>query len=265
MAAEIFPKNLRDQAEVLAWLCNLVYQPCEIWRTTVRSRFEHVDVHPVIQQNAEAMLLDPKSVQMGALPGAPFKYVIIRGTQASLHSWSWQDVFRNISAPEMTEYGGPTYARVHRGYYDYWNKLYNELVHHYNLNLSQIGTPVIVAGHSLGGAVAHISAHLPRVNTVWSFGAPRAGNAFWARSLEIKNKIWRFVYDKDIAPNHPTEKEGFRHPVGKYISISSLRYDDYGPEIRWRERYLPHLVGPKTGLRYHAIGMYHAAMRGIQL
>lgn len=65
-----------------------------------------------------------------------------------------------------------------------------------------VGRSVWLTGHSLGGALATLAAAaVPYAAGVYTFGAPRVGNAAFANSLGVP--LWRFVNDADLVTTVP--------------------------------------------------------------
>jgi pimeloyl-ACP methyl ester carboxylesterase len=72
------------------------------------------------------------------------------------------------------------------------------------------GKPILLTGHSMGGAQAVMSAvrlaqmGLP-VDQIYIFAVPRLGDETYARFVEkiLPNRIWRFVNNEDIVPRLP--------------------------------------------------------------
>ena len=89
--------------------------------------------------------------------------------------------------------------------------------------------PVVLTGHSLGGALAMVAAwrlirdgvvHLDRLGGVYTFGTPRVGNerfARTARGLGLGRRTFRLVHGADIVANLPPAEapHAFRHIGGR--------------------------------------------------
>ena len=93
------------------------------------------------------------------------------------------------------------------------------------------GTRLFVCGHSLGGALAVLAAYrlshcegpgAPTVGGVYTFGQPRVGNSALAKScsLELSQRIFRYVNSSDIVPLVPPAK-----PI-EYEHFGNVRYFD---------------------------------------
>lgn len=79
---------------------------------------------------------------------------------------------------------------------------------------------VILTGHSLGGANAHITSvyladKFPNMKVkMINFGAPRLGNISfktWSENTLTNLSAWRFVYRTDIIPRFIVDTFGYRH------------------------------------------------------
>jgi triacylglycerol lipase len=76
--------------------------------------------------------------------------------------------------------------------------------------------PVWFCGHSLGGAMATISAYRCRTSSIASnprelhtFGSPRVGCRKWIRHAEVEH--YRWVHNNDLVTRVPPVWMGYRH------------------------------------------------------
>lgn len=96
--------------------------------------------------------------------------------------------------------------------------------------------PIYFAGHSLGGALAMLSAFAyPQAAGVFTFGQPRVGGKSFqfAYDTELKSRTWRFVHEEDIVPRVPWLLGRYRH-AGKEVLLDSLGCVDEEPSV-WRK------------------------------
>lgn len=123
--------------------------------------------------------------------------VVVRGTCA------WSDFVRDVDALQVPFAEGE--GNVHRGFYDAARQACT-LVEAY-MDKFHAGQPVLICGHSLGGAVALILAQMLRLRRscevqLYSYGAPRAADATFvsaARGLVHQ----RMVNHNDPVPSVP--------------------------------------------------------------
>jgi triacylglycerol lipase len=90
------------------------------------------------------------------------------------------------------------------------------------------GLPMVVCGHSLGGAlatllVADVTANTPLKPQAWTFASPRVGNAaFAARYGGLSTVSWRIYNQVDIVPYFPFDASDNYQPVTAGYAINSL-------------------------------------------
>ena len=68
---------------------------------------------------------------------------------------------------------------------------------------------LVVCGHSLGGALAQLTALRFPVQHLYTFGAPRLGGSAYVRRLQTNHQ--RYVNCCDVVPNLPFNVLGFLH------------------------------------------------------
>lgn len=81
--------------------------------------------------------------------------------------------------------------------------------------------PLIIAGHSLGAALAVVAAdravhEIKAASGVYAFGMPRAGGTAFAARYALHDVTYRLVHGDDIVPSVPPSELGFRH-VGRLM------------------------------------------------
>ena len=90
--------------------------------------------------------------------------------------------------------------------------------------------PMVVCGHSLGGAlatllVADMAANTPLKPHAWTFASPRVGDAtFAARYGGLSTVSWRIYNQLDIVPRFPVDASDNYQPVTAGYAINSLTY-----------------------------------------
>jgi triacylglycerol lipase len=140
--------------------------------------------------------------------------VACRGTEPN----DWNDVKADVNAFMVL---AETVGRVHRGFKrevdDLWPAL-EEII-------AQDKRTLWFTGHSLGGAMATISAgrcflaHIPATpQAVYTFGAPRVGTKRYINSVSVD--LTRWVNNNDIVPRVPPTWLGYRH-TGKRLYINT--------------------------------------------
>lgn len=117
---------------------------------------------------------------------------------------------------------------VHRGFYNNANRLLPlvlDRISHY-----EVGRPLILTGHSLGGATAMILGSILKewgynVQEIITFGCPRVGNKKFSNyyaSLSIPTT--HYVHGSDVVPATPPWLLGFRNLPGLRILIPNKKW-----------------------------------------
>jgi triacylglycerol lipase len=106
------------------------------------------------------------------------------------------------------------HGRIHKGFDKALDSVWNEIETTLN-KVHQYGQPLWITGHSLGGALAVLTAArlvldlndsiYKSINGLYTFGQPRVGDSKFVKELdeEIKPRYFRFVNDNDIVPRVP--------------------------------------------------------------
>jgi triacylglycerol lipase len=114
-------------------------------------------------------------------------------------------------------------------------------------------TPVLVTGHSMGGALAVIAADdllsekKLRSTAVYVFGMPRVGGEDFAKRYNdtLGNTTYRLVHGADIVATVPPSRFGFRH-VGRLIRCGCAGHfapDQPTAEFSDEPRFTDSLIG----------------------
>lgn len=137
--------------------------------------------------------------------------LVFRGTQ------SWTDILRDL---KFRKCGVPP---RHRGFEEAWGLIRLKV-----LDWAKAlpgGTPLVLTGHSLGGAMAILAALELRashaIRAVVTFGAPRVGGVEFRDQYDalLKKVTWRVEYGHDPVARVPPPEWDYRH-VGKRVWIN---------------------------------------------
>jgi hypothetical protein len=175
----------------LALASRLVYSPKE---RVLRTAIEHWKL-------AHCQFIDVDDTQCFVAASAKAVVVSFRGTEST------GDWLANLNLVSTTR----SYGSVHRGFLGAFQvvewALRGALARHANL-------PLLITGHSLGGAIATIAAAEWHgqygVSAVYTFGQPAVGRSEFCKWFEHKyaGRFTRFVNDDDIVPMVPP---GYQH------------------------------------------------------
>ena len=118
-----------------------------------------------------------------------FIVLVFRGT-SGFEGW-----LSNLKAIKTCWPGG---GAVHSGFKADFLGLWQKI----ESSLSKIELPLYFTGHSLGGAFAILAASIFPAKAVYTFGAPKTGDAVFAESLK-NARIYRFENERDIVTTVP--------------------------------------------------------------
>jgi len=117
-------------------------------------------------------------------------------------------------------------GEVHYGFWQAWESVRQQVC---AWPAWTSGSPVYLAGHSLGGAVAQLCAwamvregRAAGPVRVYTVGSPRVGNREWAGhyNLLLGDATWQVINQVDAVPRMPGALAGF-HRAGKTAHLSA--------------------------------------------
>jgi len=192
----------------LAEVSSLVYADEDF----VRSRFKKAGL-------PEVRLFENQSTQCYVANNDKFAIVAFRGTEL----WNNKEKFdlKSVVADLKTDIdilltNWPQGGKVHRGFKEALEEVWSDLLP-YIRKLSDKGCKIWITGHSLGAALATLSAsRYGSAQGVYTFGSSRVGNEVFKEKFDVK--IYRIVNNDDIVPRVP--------PPGKYVHVGELKFID---------------------------------------
>jgi hypothetical protein len=197
----------------LAWLSQLAYETDE--PDKIRDMLKAWGMRLVgglISQDANFTVLPIASTQCFVAAGRGATIITFAGTDP-LKLPNWISDFDTRPSATGTAEGYQTASNA------VWPQLSALLS-----NLAPDEKEVFVTGHSLGGALAIITANriisdrLTDVSAVYTFGMPRPGSADFAASYnkDLGTCTYRLVHGEDLVPTVAPSDIGFHH-VGRYL------------------------------------------------
>jgi len=154
-----------------------------------------------------------------------------------------------------------TMGRVHRGFKREADRLWEPL----EMFLSENNKPIWFTGHSLGGAIATISAGKCVLSAIpaspealFTFGSPRIGNRRFINFVHLNH--YRWVNNNDIVTRLPPRWLGYRH-AGRELYLNAYgKVQQYSAWRIFRDRWLGFFLSLRGGrldhLSDHLIGSY---------
>lgn len=157
-----------------------------------------------------------------------------RGTECD-----FEDIIRDLRAVPWHDWQlGWCHAGFLKGARAMWEKLAPDLMRN--------GLDVMLTGHSLGGALATITAGFMvkagKVPKLVTFGAPRAGMGELMDILRPVQMV-RYVHGIDCVPSHPWPVWGYRHPCEPTTLRHKATFDDRLLDHRMKD-YITALTTP---------------------
>jgi triacylglycerol lipase len=147
-----------------------------------------------------------RSTQAFAATDADHLYAAFRGTEANPIDWTQNARFN----PMVGEFGG----RIHTGFRSGIDEVWEDVL----TVAAATGKPVVLTGHSLGGALAVLAAARiqeagHRVGAVYTFGQPRVGHGDFSfgYSSRLSDVTYRLINHIDLVTRIPLLLQGYRH------------------------------------------------------
>ena len=209
---------LLANALFLAELCRWAYNTeDETARSEVSDEpLSNSSLEKIGLQEIRHFLLEAAQASLVRSQDRSFHILVFRGTS------KLQDWLANLNAPTVRWWGK---GAVHKGFMEAFVKIWELLAP----VLQEIDGPVFYAGHSLGGALATLTASLRAPRALYTFGCPRVGNRAFAEEL-LHVPIHRVVNRKDVVPSLPLpggpldyKHAGKLRRLGKFARWNLLR------------------------------------------
>lgn len=126
--------------------------------------------------------------------------------------------------------GGKVHSGFQKEVNDLWMDVLAEIEHNDQLKVRK---DVYMTGHSLGAAMATISATRYAPHELFTFGSPRVGGPRFIKNIKCPHL--RFMNNNDIVCRIPPAWLGFRHH-GEMIYFNAL--GDRQPKPTWKDLFL---------------------------
>ncbi|KAG1690057.1 hypothetical protein DVH05_028395 [Phytophthora capsici] len=200
-----------QEQHIANWSC----QPC-----TLVPRLEGVVV-----------VEDAKDNFQGLVGYSPLYDALIVAFRGSMDVTNWLDNLTFLKRRAYKEFPG---VLVHQGFYWAYRSVALQVVDTLQkLRKEHPQATLMVAGHSLGGAVAAICAFeleyvekMP-VGALYTFGQPRVGNTnFSGRLRNASMEVYRLTHFQDTVPHLPPTWTGFEH------TSEEIFYDEFSASYR---------------------------------
>lgn len=166
---------------------------------------------------------------IGYLPSDQTIFVVFRGTTSVKNTITDIDAFKTdyVSYPECN-------CQVHEGFYKAEQRVIEQVIRDVKaLQAMETlqGYGVVVSGHSLGAAVAHLTAMDLIKNGIdcscINFGMPRTGTAEYSSFSSQQLQTLRYTHYQDIVPHVPFEE------VMTFHHVCTEMYEDESGAVKF--------------------------------
>ncbi len=255
-SAEYHPANSLILGELSRWAYNTDDEETRAQSDGEPSSVPHLD-RAGLRETHYFNLPEAQANLLRAVDGS-YQVLVFRGTS------KFQDWLANLNAPAVRWWGK---GIVHKGFMEAFVKIWEVVAP----VLQDIHGPVFYTGHSLGGALATLTASLRAPRALYTFGSPRVGNRTFAESMEHV-QAYRVVNRQDVVPTLPLPggpldycHVGQLHRLGTLARWSFLRVMA-GLRLLWRRRkfVLDQLLQSENLFRPPAFLLDHAPVNYVQ-
>jgi triacylglycerol lipase len=211
-------------AKAQAWMCQLAYETAD--RDKIKQMLAKWDLALVEDDNGIIV----KEVET-VLPLSSTHCLVAAGRDATIVAFAGTDPL--VLANWITDFDVHINRNTDaaRGYNTAAAAVWPR-VHDLVNKSTKTNSKVIVTGHSLGGALAALTAKWLaedgcNVHCVYTFGMPRAGDPTFAAAYNARlgNRTYRLVYEDDAVPTVAPSELQFKH-VGLYLHSDRSRMFD---------------------------------------
>ncbi len=219
----------------LAKVSRLIYQDMryvaeisDLWHIDIRNNFRFFNAH---KRDTQAVIFRTDE----------FMVLAFRGTQ-EIRDWTTNldmklrnFTIRRAGKTTLSSYKG----KVHTGFFLGWADIERDVLAQLERWQNEPSTtgrsfrtlpPLLITGHSLGGALATMAAaslHENGINVagLYTFGQPRVGDLTFSRQLDknLAGKVFRFVNNNDVVPHVPPPFS-FQNPLRFYGHLGTIKY-----------------------------------------
>ncbi|MFG6093803.1 lipase family protein [Leptothoe sp. ISB3NOV94-8A] len=215
----------------LAKASRLVYEDvryvakiAELWKIDIRNNFRYFNAR---KRDTQAFIFRTNECMV----------LVFRGTQ-EIRDWTTNldmklrnFTIRRAGKTTVSSYKG----KVHTGFFLGWADIERDVLKQIERWQKVSGTaaklpPLIITGHSLGGALATMAAASLQENGfnvagLYTFGQPRVGDLTFSRQLNknLSGRAFRFVNNNDVVPHVPPPFS-LRNPMHLYGHLGTEKY-----------------------------------------
>ena len=196
----------------------------ELWGIDVRNNFRFFNAH---KRDTQAFMFRTDECMV----------LVFRGTQ-EIRDWTTNlDMkLRNFTIRQAGQTTVSSYkGKVHTGFFLGWADIERDVLKQIERWHNESGPagklpPLLIAGHSLGGALATMAAASLQDNNfnvagLYTFGQPRVGDLTFIRQLNrnLSGRVFRFVNNNDVVPHVPPPFS-VRDPTRLYGHVGDVKY-----------------------------------------